>query len=131
MQNPSVAVLRVNDPTIAKDCVFAQRWGYDGLLIGNVCAYRATQNKNLPKSISEAVGPENLTHLVDMAADASMIVMAYGQLPKHLKSVGPSTAKHLRETGFKLHALRLAKDGQPWHPLYLPGDSSPKEWDGD
>jgi len=137
MMNPSTADAKVNDPTIAKCCRLARAWGYDGLLIGNVCAYRATDKRNLPATghqaadRADALGPENHIHLLLMAARAKLIVMAHGQLPEKLRCLATTMRLFLRMYDFKLHVLRLAKDGTPYHPLYLREDLRPVLWDGE
>jgi hypothetical protein len=127
LMNPSTADVNFNDPTIAKCCRFSHKWGYDGLLIGNICAYRATNNKNLPDDPLEAVGPENGRYLLSMATRASLVVVAHGQLPKRLKIYANAVVALFRPL-VKLHHLRLAKDGSPWHPLYLPETVKPIHW---
>ena len=47
MMNPSGADPNVTDMTVAKCARLASRWGYGGIMVGNACAYRAT-NKNRP-----------------------------------------------------------------------------------
>lgn len=128
MMNPSTADVKVNDPTIAKCCRFAQAWGYDGLLIGNVCAYRATDKRNLPADLVDAMGGDNHVHLILMARRAKLIVMAHGKLPEKLRCLAVTIELFLRMYDFKLHVLRFAKDGTPYHPLYLKEDLRPVEW---
>jgi hypothetical protein len=127
LMNPSTADVRVNDPTVAKCCRFAQRWGYDGVLIGNVCAYRSTDKRTLPMDGS-AIGDENPEYLLRIAKRANKIVMAYGQLPPPLRPVGEGTVCYLRLMNFDLHVLKLGKNDVPMHPLYLKEDLQPVEW---
>lgn len=128
MMNPSTASACVDDATIAKVTKFAQRWGYGSLLIGNVHAYRCTDQARLAETPDPA-GPENDAHLLAMAADASLIVMAYGA-PKiaALRARGPAVARRLIAAGHQLHALRVSAAGVPWHPLYLPDTTQPTPW---
>lgn len=79
--NPSTADPMVDDPTVAKCGRFARRWGYGGLLVGDTFAYRATDQARLAE-IEDPVGPDNDNHLLTMAAEASLVVFAYGK-PKH------------------------------------------------
>ena len=72
--------------------------------------------------VPDPVGPENDAHLIEMAKQAAIVVFAYGQ-PCHatLRSRGLALARLLmKEAGVTPHTLRLAKNGTPWHPLYLP-----------
>ncbi len=124
LMNPSVAGLDHADPTLIRTGQFSRRWGYGGQLVGNVHAYRATDKQRLLE-LDNPVGPENDDALVAMARRTGIVMLAYGQPPKPLRSRSATAVELLRETGAKLYALRLAKDGSPVHPLYLPGDTLP------
>ena len=78
MMNPSTADPYVDDPTVAKCQRYARAWGYGTLWVGNTFAYRATNQKDL-MHVADPVGPENDTWLLKMAAEAGMIVLAYGK----------------------------------------------------
>lgn len=124
LMNPSVACLDYADPTLRKTGTFARTWGYGGQLIGNVHAYRATNKKRLLE-VDDPVGPENDTAILHMAAEAETVVLAYGQPPKALRSRGAEVVALLRHHPGLCH-LRLAQDGTPVHPLYLPSSLLPK-----
>jgi hypothetical protein len=128
MMNPSTASAFVDDNTIAKATRFARRWGFGRLLIGNVHAYRCTDQARLAET-ADPIGPENDAHLQAMAAEASLIVMAYGR-PKiaALRRRGPAVARMLVSAGHWLHVLRVSKAGVPHHPLYLPEATEPMPW---
>lgn len=128
LMNPSTADIAVDDPTVAKCGRLARRWGYGGLLIGNVFAYRATDQSQLAK-VADPVGPLNSHHLAAMARHAALIVCAFGT-PKvaSLLPHGPIIARTLHDHGHKLHALRLSKAGRPYHPLYLTESLTPTPW---
>ncbi|MEN9545618.1 MAG: hypothetical protein RLZZ356_350 [Verrucomicrobiota bacterium] len=118
LMNPSVACTDHSDPTLRKTGNFARIWGYGGQLVGNVHAYRAT-DKNRLMEVADPVGPENDRRIAAMATQAKMVVLAYGQPPKALRSRGAQVVELLRHHPHLCH-LRLAKDGTPVHPLYLP-----------
>ena len=128
MMNPSTADPKVDDPTVAKCRRFAVKWGYGGMHVGNTFAYRATDQGRLAL-VKDPIGPENDAHLLAMAADAALIVFAYGK-PKHraLRSRGPAVARLFQQRGLRIHILRLSIDGTPWHPLYLPETLMPAVW---
>jgi hypothetical protein len=130
MMNPSTADPMRDDRTIAKVTKLARLWGYGTLLVGNVHAYRCTDQGRLAET-ADPCGPENDAHLLAMAAEAELIVMAYGspKLPQ-LRVRGPLVAGMLQAAGHRLHALRLSVDGVPWHPLYLPDSLRPEVWRG-
>ena len=118
LMNPSVAGLEFADPTLIKTGKYARAWGYGGQLIGNVHAYRITESKRLVEA-DDPVGPENDAALLSMAMRAEMVVLAYGKPPKSLRNRAPAVIQLLKDHHRRLAYLRLAKDGTPWHPLYL------------
>lgn len=129
MMNPSTADPLVDDPTVAKCGRFARAWQYGGIFVGNTFAYRATDQKRLMK-VPDPVGPENDAHLIEMAKEAAIVVFAYGQPCRAtLRPRGLALARLLmKEAGVTPHTLRLAKNGTPWHPLYLPETLKPVVW---
>ena len=129
MMNPSTADPLVDDPTVAKCGRFARAWRYGGVYVGNTFAYRTTDQKRLMQ-VPDPVGPENDAYLIEMAKEAAIVVFSYGQ-PCHatLRPRGLALARLLmKEAGVKPHTLRLAKNGTPWHPLYLPETLKPFVW---
>jgi len=124
MMNPSTADPFVDDPTVAKCQRYARAWGYGTLLVGNTFAYRATNQKQLLQ-VADPVGPLNDEWLLKMAAQAGIIVLAYGKPHDKLRQRGRDVAGVLRREGYKLHMLKLCKDGTPSHPLYLRGTLTP------
>lgn len=126
LMNPSVACLEFADPTLRKTGKFARAWGYGGQLVANVHAYRATDKLRLLE-VADPVGPENDRRILDMASRAETVVLAYGQPPKTLRQRGCELVALLRHHP-SLCYLRLAKDGTPVHPLYLPETLRPQEY---
>ncbi len=124
MMNPSTADPFVDDPTVAKCQRYARAWGYGTLWVGNTFAYRATNQKHLLQ-VPDPVGPLNDEWLLKMAAQAGIIVLAYGKPHDKLRQRGRDVASLLRREGHKLHMLKLCKDGTPSHPLYLRGNLTP------
>lgn len=126
MMNPSVACLEYSDPTLRRTGTFARRWGYGGQLVGNVHAYRTT-NKNRLLDVTDPVGPENDRVIMEMANEASVVILAHGQPPRPLRSRGDDVINLLRHHP-GLCYLRLSRHGTPVHPLYLPGHLEPRPW---
>lgn len=126
--NPSTADADADDPTVAKCCRFARKWGYGSLIMANVYAWRATDQAALAR-VADPIGPENDKWISVAAREAGVIVMAYGT-PKvpALRQRGPAVARMLAAAGHPLHVLRLSKDGRPVHPLYLPESLTPTPW---
>lgn len=112
--NPSTADETNDDPTITRCINFARSWGYSGLCMTNLFAFRAT----LPADMiahPDPVGPENDARLIQYAKNARLVVAAWGAHGAHL---GRDAA--VRRLLPNLHYLRLTRDGHPGHPLYLP-----------
>ena len=111
--NPSVADEVQDDPTIRRCIAFAKAWGYSGLCMTNLFAFRATDPRDM-KIAADPVGPDNDTHLLALSADAGVIVAAWGVHGVH-KGRASAVCKLLPS----LHCLALTKEGHPKHPLYL------------
>jgi len=126
--NPSTANPNFDDPTIYKGRRYAVDWGFGTLLMGNVFAYRATDQKRL-RELPDPVGPENDVGIVAMAERADMILFAYGSPHRTLRYRGLQVARMLAEKHVnKMRVLALSKDGIPKHPLYLKGTLKPVLW---
>ena len=124
LMNPSVACTDYSDPTLRKTGQFARAWGFGGQLIGNVHAYRATDKARLLE-VADPVGPKNDQMILELASEATTVVLAYGQPPKALRARGAEVVTLLCHHPGLSH-LRLAQDGTPVHPLYLPSILRPK-----
>ena len=129
MMNPSTADPNYDDPTVAKCGRFARKWGYGRLFVGNTFAYRCTDQSRLVETF-DPVGPRNDLFLASMAKKADKVIFAFGK-PKHkqLRGRGFSVARQIAALGKHPHALRLSTDNTPWHPLYLPEETTvPFPW---
>tara|TARA_B100000768_G_scaffold159446_1_gene158501 strand:- start:221 stop:511 length:291 start_codon:yes stop_codon:yes gene_type:complete len=62
MLNPSTADENEDDRTIKKIIKFTKAWGYGGLKVCNIYAYRATDPTEL-KSVADPTGSENEKHV--------------------------------------------------------------------
>jgi hypothetical protein len=129
MMNPSTATEQCMDPTVAKCWRAAGRLGFSELLVGNVFAYRATDQRRLAE-VTDPVGWSNDAGLQNIAAMADAIVLAYGtpQIAA-LRPRGTAVARHLAAAGRRLHVFALSKAGRPCHPLYLPEPLKLMPWE--
>lgn len=122
MLNPSTADANVDDNTVRKCVRFAQRLGFDGIVIMNLYAYRTASPKVLADS-KWLIGDDNDGWLQRAASSGNThtFVAAWGT---HAQ---PERAAHVtnifKQAGVKLHALKINSDGTPAHPLYLREDS--------
>lgn len=121
--NPSVADAEFSDPTCHRELTFARDWGYTAYLKGNVLDWRATSPKDLPKDPKEARSVQNLPALLDLAARAELIVLAYGKLHNRYAEIVAETVQALASSNAPLRCFGLNKDGSAKHPLYLRKDS--------
>lgn len=119
MLNPSTADHRLDDPTIRRCIAFSKDWGFGGLSVVNLYAYRSPSPKDLWK-IPDPIGPDNDKHLV-YQTQSRHVIAAWG------KNAKPDRAKEvfnlIHPMAVSVQALKLTKDGQPWHPLYVPGNT--------
>lgn len=126
MLNPSTADAAQDDPTIRKCIGYSKAWGYGGLVVVNLFAYRDT-DPDAMKRYKVPVGPDNDRHLLEVTREAPLVVCAWGKGGAH-QGRGREVEKLLTEGGVRLHALELNGDGSPKHPLYLAGDLKPFLW---
>lgn len=121
--NPSVADAETSDPTCHRELTFARDWGYSIYLKGNVLDWRATSPKDIPVDLAEARSRDNLPVLLELAARAELIVLAFGKLHKRYAPIVAETVSELASTGKPLRCFGLNQDGSAKHPLYLRKDA--------
>lgn len=120
--NPSTADETLDDPTIRRCVGFAKDWGYSGLCMTNLFAFRATDPAKM-LAAPDPVGPDNDKVLQELAQNAGVVVAAWGTHGAHLKRDA-----HVRSLLPRLHCLWLTKAGFPGHPLYLPKNLTPQPY---
>ena len=122
MHNPATADAYINDPTIRRCINFSATWGYGGIFVGNLFSFRATNPKELKgKPLTEIAPFEQLTHFIAMLEKCDLPLLAFGN---------PVAENWLLKSALKYviwHYLKLTKDGNPCHPLYLKKDLKPKQ----
>lgn len=130
MLNPSTADEEKNDPTITRCIDYADRWGYDGLYVGNLYAIRATQPTHMwyaQRGGEDIIGPENNMWLRKMARRSEMIIAAWGTPAEPDRVEEIKILLNLTKST-PLHYLKLCNNGMPSHPLYLKKDLAPQRW---
>lgn len=129
MLNPSTATDTFDDPTIRRCIGFAKRWGFSGLVVTNLFAYRATQPRDLelliskPGGINIAIGDDNAAHLEREAKVAKAIVCAWGDNCDILEHRDLDVIETLRQ--YDLFCIRRTKQGNPAHPVREPYTNAP------
>lgn len=119
--NPSTADENEDDPTIRRCIAFARNWGYSGLCMTNLFAFRATKPADMMNA-DDPIGPDNDKWLCDMASQAAIVVAAWG-----IHGTFADRHRTVSQLLPRLHYLRLTKHGHPRHPLYLPRTLRPTE----
>lgn len=126
--NPSTADETEDDPTIRRCIGYAKAWGYGGLIMANIFAFRATNPRDMFTQ-EDPVGPENDEYLILAHKFSGISVAAWGTHGKHrnrdlrVKRILDVQDSNGEEK--KLHCLRLTSQGHPAHPLYLPANLKP------
>lgn len=128
MLNPSTADAERTDATLTRCVRFARDWGFDGLFLTNLYAFRATDPRDLWRA-ADPVGPANDDYILGIAAMSAEIVVAWGAHGAKGDRAATVLAK-LREHGHRPRCLRLTKGGQPEHPLRLPANLTPIDFPG-
>lgn len=119
--NPSTADETLNDPTIRRCIQFAKDWGFGGLVMLNLFAYRATDPKVM-KAVVDPVGRKNNEAIVDVAIQVGGVICAWGTHGIHMGRAS-AVRSLLADFGVSVQHLGLTKDGHPKHPLYLKSTS--------
>ncbi len=120
MLNPNQADATVNDPTIRRCIGFVQDWGYGGLEVVNLFAYRA-KSPPLLKHIEDPIGEDNDRYLFSLSDRVDMIILAWGNWGT-LRGRDRAVNKRLSSQK-TIYCLGITKTGQPRHPLYLKRDT--------
>ncbi|MBU4378735.1 MAG: DUF1643 domain-containing protein [Proteobacteria bacterium] len=121
--NPSTADAQVDDPTIRRCIRFAQRWGYAGMQVVNLFAYRSTDPGQL-RAVGDPVGPDNNRFILQAARECDKVVLGWGNHGS-LHARDASVLDLLHRAEIIPHVLGLTRRNAPKHPLYLKGDITP------
>lgn len=130
MLNPSIADAVLDDATIRRCMGYARAWGYGGILVGNLYAWRATDPRELDRAANaglDVIGPENGRHLSTLIARASLVMCAWGRSGP-LNQAKFEVMQRLRPPVVP-HYLKLNANAEPAHPLRLPKSLKPTPWD--
>lgn len=120
--NPSTADAQFDDATIIKCTKYAGRWGFDGLVMINLFAYRATKPKDM-MAYPDPVGPWN-NDAIKMVLEhpaCGLVVCAWGVNGVHQGRTIFFDDLLEKHTEFK--CLGVTKMNEPVHPLYQPDDA--------
>lgn len=121
--NPSTADETNDDPTITRCINFSKSWGYGGVHMLNLFAFRAT----LPRDMFNApnpIGMENDKYLSEYAKKCDKAICAWGNHGK-FKNRSDDVRSKLKN----LYYLKMNHSGEPSHPLYLKSELVPLKWE--
>jgi hypothetical protein len=132
--NPSIADADRDDPTVTRCIGFAHKWGYEGLEIVNLFAFRATNPAELYTAEDPVGAPENYQFLREAIVRAGIVIVGWGlnakmpakyrtHLPGHVLKMVRRNRPDLRPM-----ALGFNSDRSPKHPLYISAAQEPFEY---
>lgn len=126
--NPSSADAQTDDPTLRRCMGFARTWGFGGLIMGNLFAFRSPNPRDLD-SEKDPVGPRNSKWLAKLCLDVELVIAAWGG-SKRARNV----ASELNGIDDDLYCLGLTRTKSPKHPLYVRSGTRPvlfrfSQWD--
>jgi hypothetical protein len=119
--NPSTADEINDDPTVRRCIGFARRWGFGGMYMLNVFAYRSTNQCEL-RTAADPVGPRNDATLAKVCRRCDMVVACWG-VWGDLFDRRRAVIRLLDDV--PIHCLGVTRGGQPKHPLYLRSTTAP------
>jgi hypothetical protein len=122
MLNPSRADAVVDDPTIRRCIGFAHTWGFGGLEVVNLFAYRTANPTELSQA-DDPIGAENDFYLMSLRERVEQIILAWGNWGS--LQGRDRTVMHLLSNQETMYCLGLTKAGSPKHPLYIKRDVLP------
>lgn len=120
--NPSTADEIIDDPTIRRCTQYSKSWGYSGLYMMNLFAFRATLPKIMKMQI-DPIGPDNDHYLIEVAQRVDIVIAVWGINGSYL-----ARDKTVQAMIPRLYCLGFTKNGHPRHPLYLSKKLNPILW---
>jgi len=126
MLNPSTADAFYDDPTVRRCIGFAQNWGYGGLHIVNLFAWRTPFPDDLScHLVLDPVGPRNNYYIKKTVFKSHLVIAAWGSRHTFYPNRANKVISMINKQGKIVCYLKKNKDGSPGHPLYLKKDLQP------
>lgn len=123
--NPSTADANRDDPTLRRCLGFARAWGYGGVEVVNLFAWRATDPAAL-RRCADPVGPDNDAAILAAVQGAGLVVSAWGNGGAlHDRAAAVLRLLDGAPLAAPLACLGLTRAAHPRHPLYAPGNTRP------
>ena len=125
MLNPSTADGCVDDPTIRRCIGFARSWGWASLEVVYLFALRSTDPRALSQH-PDPVGPRNRGAVRRAVGRCDLLVLAWGAFPLARRTPTRWLFDAARGVRIPVCTLGETRAGFPRHPLYVPGDQTPR-----
>jgi hypothetical protein len=128
MLNPSTADERTLDPTIRRCIGFAKAWGFGGIDVVNLFAWRTTDPAALAR-VADPIGPRNDGMIAAALRQSAVAVAAWGceRIARHRSAAMERMAVEL---GVPLFCIGVTRRGDPRHPLYVAGATAARRFEG-
>ncbi|SHG82327.1 DUF1643 domain-containing protein [Ferrimonas marina] len=110
--NPSRADGQQDDPTVRRCIGYARDWGFHGLVLANLFAFR-TVSPHILKQQSQPCGPDNDAWLRALHQRCDLSLAAWGN-----HGAWQHRSSWLRANLAPLYCLGMTAVGEPLHPLY-------------
>jgi len=117
MLNPSTADAVKDDRTIGRVINFSKSWGYGGVLVGNLYAFRSIDGKKL-KDTDSPMGEDNIQHVQNLIGLVEKVIYAWGNNKKE-----PEWLRHLVDNPY---CIDVSVKGVPKNPLRLKRELKPR-----
>lgn len=111
--NPSTADETTDDPTIRRCINFAKSWGYGGLYMVNLFAYRSTNPNNI-RIVDNPISDNNDSYISHYAKLSDKVVACWGNRGSYQKR-----SKEVTNLLEEIYCFGQNKSGEPKHPFYL------------
>lgn len=106
---------------------FTKQLGTDELDIVNLFAYRSTDPKELYVK-DNPIGVENDTFIIESIKTSKFVIVGWGNHGKLHNRSSEVVTTLLKQYKNRIFALRILKNGEPGHPLYIPYSSKLKRF---
>lgn len=135
MLNPSTADGLGDDPTLLALIHFARLWGYGGLYVVNLFAWRSSSPADM-MAAADPVGPRNVEAIglamLQAAVGRSPMLAAWGNGGSY-RNASAELIRRANDFSIDLMCLGTTQDGSPKHPLargkhFIPRDQQPILW---
>ena len=120
--NPSTADETTDDPTIRRCINFAKSWGYGGILMANLFAFRSTNPQELYTE-QDPIGIANDFYLKEYSDKSKLTIACWGNHGNFI-----NRSEEVCKLVNSLYCLDINKSGEPKHPLYVKHNTAPKPY---